>query len=235
MYGLLVQANVDVTEGHNAKARAGYERMLQVDPSSANAHLGYALVLPPEQSLQQSHEAVRLDPERATAQNNLAMAYMDLGRYQDALPVSLALMRLVPNSPDSAFGLAQNYTLLQRHGDAVKAFDFATPVTPLTRQLVAAGRLVYRSVLDPALRTQALAAVNALRQRSDLDPAALANLTQMYSLLGERAPLLEMLPGLCAGSPVACSDLSLNPAFRLLRGEPQFARLVKQYDTTGAN
>jgi hypothetical protein len=55
------------------------------------------------------------------------------------------------------------------------------------------------------------------------------------SLLGERTPLLEMLPGLCAGSPAACSDLSLNPAFRLLRGEVEFERLVKQYDTTGAN
>ena len=55
------------------------------------------------------------------------------------------------------------------------------------------------------------------------------------SLLGERTPLLEMLPGLCAGSPAACSDLSLNPAFRLLRGAVEFERLVKQYDTTGAN
>jgi TolB-like protein/cytochrome c-type biogenesis protein CcmH/NrfG len=235
VYGLLVQANVDITEGRNAKARAGYERVLQIDPSNASAHLDYALVLPPEQSLQQSLEAVRLDPEQATAQSNLALAYMDLGRYQDSLPVSLALIRLVPNSPDSAFGLAQNYTLLQRHADAVKAFDLVTPVTPLARQLVAAGRLVYQSVLDPKLRPRAVAAVNALRERKDLDPGAVANLTQMYSLLGERTPLLEMLPGLCAGSPAACSDLSLNPAFRLLRGDVEFERLVKQYDTTGAS
>ena len=235
VYALIVQANIDATEGHNAKARAGYERALQIDPSNTTAHMDYAMLLPPEQSLRQTLEAVRLDPEHATAQNNLALAYLDLGEYQNALPASLALMRLVPESPDSAFGLAMNYALLRRNEDAVKAFDLATPTTPLARQLVAAGRLAYQSVLDPKLRPRAVVAVDALRKRNDLGPGALGNLAQIYSLLGEKSTVLELLPTLCMGSPAACSDLSLNPVFRPLHDEPKFRQLVKRYDTTQAD
>jgi TolB-like protein/cytochrome c-type biogenesis protein CcmH/NrfG len=229
--GLIALANVDATEGHNAEAISGYERVLVLDPSNAIAHLDYALMLPPEPSLVQSREAARLDPENATAQNNLVLAYLDLGQYRNAIPAAQALMRLSPQSVDSAFALAGNYALLHRNEDAVKAFDLVKPDTLLGKQLVAAGRLVYQSVLDSRLRPQALAAADALHARKDLDPGAVADLTQIYGRLGEDGAMLDLLPGMCASSPVSCSDLSLNPVFLPLRENPKFEALVKKYDT----
>jgi len=232
VYALITLANIDATEGRSDEAEAGYERALKLDPSNAIAHLDYALMLPLRQSLAESLEAVRLDPERATAQNNLALAYLDLGEYRNALPAAQALMRVAPDSADSAFLLAVNYALLNRVEDAVKVFDQAKPETSLAKQLIAASRLAYQSLLDPKLRPQALAAANALRRRNDLDPSAVADLTQIYSRLGEYKAMLDLLPGMCTASPTGCSDLSVNPVFLPVHGNPAFEALVKKYDTT---
>ncbi|MEW9570731.1 tetratricopeptide repeat protein [Rhodanobacter sp. Si-c] len=228
---LVALANADVAEGKLAEARAGYEHALALDPSNANAHLDYGNVLPLKSGLAQYLEAVQLDPDNATAQNNLVAQYLDLGEYAQALAPAQALMRLDPTSADSALGLAQIYSLLHRSEDAVKAFDLAQPDTELAKALVAAGRLTYQSLLDPALHAQAVTAVEALRRRADLDPDSMGDVIQLELALGQNPIALEQLPKLCAASPVICSDLSLTPAYLPLRGDPRFQQLVRQYDT----
>jgi tetratricopeptide (TPR) repeat protein len=174
---------------------------------------------------------VQLDPDNATAQNNLVVFYLDLGQYAQALPHAEALLRRNPHIPDNAFGLAFNYTLLHRNEDAAKAFDLAQPDTPLGKVLIAAGRLVYQSVLDPSLHVRALATVDALRRRTDLDPFSLSDVIQLDLVLGQTHSVLDLLPGLCASAPTACSDLSVNPLWLPLHGDPKFQALVKKYDT----
>src|SRR5690348_10364804 len=229
---LIVLANVDATEGKIASAKAGYQRALQLDPSNAFAHLDYALVLPREQGLAETLEAVQLDPDNATAQNNLAANYMDSGEYEQALPASLALARLAPHGAGSAFGLAINYALLHRDQDAIKAFDLVHPDTSLGKQLVAAGKLAYQSVLDPSLRAQALAAADALRKRPDLDPDSLYNLFIVYLVLDKQDVALDLLDRSCVPVPFSCSDFAVNPTYIPLRGNPRFEALEKKYDTT---
>ncbi|HKT40729.1 MAG TPA: tetratricopeptide repeat protein, partial [Rhodanobacteraceae bacterium] len=228
---LVVLANADVTEGKIAEARVGFERALTIDPSNANAHLDYGTMLPQQQQLAQEQEAVQLDPDNATAQSNLAVAGMDLGEYAQALAPMQALLRLDPTSADSALGLAQVYSLLHRDVDAVKAFDLAQPKTELAKALVAAGRLTYQSLLDPKLHAQALAAVDALRRRADLDPTSMGDVLQLELALGQNPAALQQLPKYCAATPVGCSDISVNPMYLPLRGDPRFQALVKQYDT----
>ena len=219
-------------DASNAEAKSYFERALAIDPSNANAHLDYATVLPLQQDLAQEQEAVQLDPDSASAQGNLAVMELDLGKYAQALAPVQALMRLDPTSADSALGLAEIYALLHRDADAVKAFDLAQPKTDLAKALVAAGRLTYQSLLDPKLHAQALAVVGALRRRADLDPYSMADVIQLELALGENPTALEQLPKYCATTPVGCSDLSLNPVYLPLRGDPRFQTLVKQYDTT---
>jgi len=228
---LLVLGNADATEGKTAQAKAEYQRALALDPSNADAHVAYGTALPITQALAQNLEAVQLDPRNPTAQNDLAIAYLDLGEYAQALPPLQALMKLAPHSADTAMSLALTYSLLHRPEDAVKAFDMVQPDTPLAKALVAAGRLTYQSVLDPKLHAQALAAVEALRHRSDLDPISTVDLIELYLALGRNATALEQLPKLCASVPVVCIDLSVNPFWLPLRGKPAFQALVKKYDT----
>lgn len=228
----LVQlGNADASEGRIAQAKAEYERALKLDPSNAVAHLDYGTVLPLRPARAQEQEAVQLDPQNANAQSNLADYSLDLGDYAQALAPALAAMKLAPHSADNAFTLALAYSLLHRAKDAAHAFDLVQPDTPPARALVAASRLTYQSKVDPTLLPQALAAVDALRQRADLDPNSMFDVIQLYAALGRNDTALELLPKICAGLPVACSDLSVYPAWIPLRGNPAFEALVKKYDT----
>ncbi|HKV65862.1 MAG TPA: hypothetical protein VJN66_05730 [Rhodanobacteraceae bacterium] len=228
---LVALANADVAEGKIGAAKAGFERALAIDPSNAYAHLDYGNLLPLKPGLAQEQEATQLDPDNATAQNDLAETELDLDNYAQALPAAQALVMLAPRSPDNALMLAETDALLHRDEDAVKAFDLAQPDGQLTKALVAAGRLTYRAADDPALRRQALAAVDALHARTDLDPGSESDVIQLYLVLGENTTALELLPKTCTAQPVNCSDLSVNPEFMPLRGDPRFQALVKQYDT----
>jgi len=224
---LVVLGAADGTEGKRAQAKAEFQRALALDPSDAAAHLDYGTVLPLKQALAQEQESVQLDPRNATAQNNLATGYLDLGEYAQALPPWLAVMKLAPHSADSAMELALTYSLLHRPEDAVKAFDLAQPDTKLAKALVAAGRLTYQAVLDPKLHAPALAAVDALRRRPDLDPASMDDVLQLDLALGQNDTARKLLPKLCAAQPVGCSDLSVNPVWLPLRSQPAFQALVK--------
>ena len=228
---LLVLGNDDGAEHKIAQAKAEFERALALDPSDADAHVSYGNALPTRQALAQNLEAVQLDPRNAIAQNNVAIAYLDLGEYAQALPPLQALMKLAPHSVDTAMLLALTYSLLHRPEDAAKAFDLVQPDTPLAKALVAAGRLTYQSVLDPKLHAQALAAVDALRQRSDLDPLSTGDVIQLDLALGQDDTALDQLPKWCTSFPVACNDLSVNPIWLPLRGQPAFQALVKKYDS----
>jgi tetratricopeptide (TPR) repeat protein len=220
----------DRAEGKRAEAKASFRHAIELDPSNAHAHLDYALMLSMQQQLAETLEAVQLDPGNATAQSNLANDYLDLGAYAQAVPPAQATLRLDPKSADTALGLAETYALLHRNAEAVKAFDLAQPETPLAKALIAAGRLSYQSVLEPARHAQALAAVDALSRRADLDPSSLGDVIQLELVLGEKHSALALLPGNCASGPVSCNDLSINPLFLPLHGEPRFEALVKQYD-----
>lgn len=231
MEALLVLASVDHAEGKTAGAKEGLERVLALDPGNANAHLDYGTMLPPKQYLAQEQAAVLLDPDNASAQDNLAIIELDLGEYAQALTHWKATLTLDPTSVDSVLGLAETYALLHRNADAVNAFNLAQPNTELGKVLIAAGRLTYQSRIDPRLHAGALAAVAALAGRSDLDPTSLGDVLQLKMALGQNAAALQRLPKLCAAAPLDCNDLSINPTWLPLRGDPRFQAIVKQYDT----
>lgn len=231
---IIALASADLTDGNVAKAKAGYERALRIDPSNAIARLDYALVLPPKQALAETLKVAQLDPQNAAAQNNLATHYLNLGEYQQALSASQALLRLTPHSADSAFNLAMNYALLHRDQDAIHAFELIQPATPLDRQLAAAGKLAYQSVLEPKLRAQARVAADALHRQTDLDPLSLYDLMQVYLVLGDKDVALDLLKRSCDPSPQSCTDFATNPTYLSLRGDPRFQALAKRYDISTA-
>ncbi|HWG67605.1 MAG TPA: tetratricopeptide repeat protein, partial [Rhodanobacteraceae bacterium] len=226
---ILALANADLFEGRNTDARKGFQRAIELDPSNAAAHLDYGLLLPPKEARAETLESARLDPDNAATQNNLATQYMDLGEYQNALAPGLALVKLAPHSVSAAFGLAQNYALLHRDRDAVEAFDLVYPETALGKQLAAAGKLAYQSILDSKLRPQALAAADTLRKRSDLDPDSLYNLFMVYLVLDEKGVALDLLDRSCAPTPFSCNDFAVNPTYIPLRGDPRFEALERKY------
>lgn len=225
---LVELGNADNADGHITEARAEYEHAIRLDPNNARAHLDYGTVLPLEQDLVQTREAARLDPDSASTQNNLATIHQEMGDWQGMVQAGEALRRLSPHGTDAAFYLAFAYHRLQRGEDAVKAFDPARATNPTDRQLLQAGRLTYQALLDASMRPKALAALAALRQ-AEASPFAQGNLLLLYLELGETQTAMQMLPGICAAAPVGCNDLTINPMYAPLRGDPRFQQLVKKY------
>ncbi|TAM92861.1 MAG: hypothetical protein EPN40_13980, partial [Rhodanobacteraceae bacterium] len=145
-----------------AKAKREFQNALALDPSNANAHLDYGLLLPLKPGLAEEQEATLLDPNNAFAWGNQGAGALDLGDWAGLIKASQALLRLDPQVVDSAFGLACAYRQLRQDDKMVEAFDLVKPANAVDKQQVATGRLVYQSLLHPALRPQALAAVQQL-------------------------------------------------------------------------
>ena len=213
-----------------AKARQAFQKALALDPSNAAAHLDYGLTLSIKQQLAEQQEATLLDPDNATAWNDLATTAQDLGDWAGMIKAAQALLRINPQTVDSAFYLAYAYQQLRQDDAMVAAFDLVKPANAVDKAQVAAGRRVYQSLVNPALRPPALAAVQQLaRDQSNQDVAD--NLVQLWLALGENAQALKQLQGVCPAAPVACGDLAINPAYAPLRADPAFQKLAKQYTT----
>lgn len=220
----------DVSDNRIAQAKAEFQQALALDPSNANAHLGYGFVLPLKRALAQEQAGASLDPLSAVAWANLSAANQDLGDWPQMLAASQALIKLSPHDTDAAFSLAFAYAQLNRVQDAAAAFDQVKPATALDQQLLDAGRLTYQSLLKPALRPQAMAALGTLR-RAKLSPSSQGDLMQLYLALDDTEPVLQMLSGNCANDPIDCIDLAINPLWQPLHGNPRFEKLAKQYTT----
>lgn len=213
-----------------AQARVEFRQALKLEPSSANAHLDYGVLLPLKPSLVEMREATLLDPANAIAWNNLGVRAADLGDWVQDVTAFEALLRLDPADVDSAFNLAYAYQQLHQYDEMAPAFDRVQPATDLDKEQVAAGRLVYQALRDPALRPRALNALKNLRSHASNQGVA-ANLMQLYLALGETAPALKLLEGICPADPVGCGDLAVNPMYETLRTDPQFRQLEKKYAT----
>jgi len=213
-----------------AKAKQEYQKALALDPSNVAGHLNYGLILPLKQQLAETQEATLLDPDNAVAWNNLATTAQDLGDWAGMIKAAQAMIRLNPQGVDSAFYLAYAYQQLRQDAKMVAAFDLVKPANAVDQQQVAAGRLVYQSLLHPALRPQALAAVQQLA-RYQSNTAVAVNLPQLSLALGEHAEALKQLQGVCLAMPVACNDLAINPLYVPLRADPAFQKLAKRYTT----
>ncbi|MGH8111335.1 MAG: tetratricopeptide repeat protein, partial [Rhodanobacteraceae bacterium] len=211
-------------------ARTAFRKALALDPSNAAAHMDYGTMLPLEQGVQQEILATQLDPANETAWNNLGAMAEDLSDWAQVIQASQALIKLDPADVDSAFGLALAYQHLHQRDKMVAAFDLVKPATPLDQQQVDAGRLTYRALGDPALRPQAVAALQALASHAS-NPDVAANLTQLNLALGEDAAALSLLGDSCAAMPLGSSDLGFNPIYRPLHASPVFRALAKKYTT----
>ena len=60
----------------------------------------------------------------------------------------------------------------------------------------------------------------------------MGDVIQLEFALGRNDTAMALLPQVCAAEPVGCSDLSVNPTYLPLHGQPAFQALVIKYDTT---
>lgn len=231
---LLALGITETMDNHPDQAREYYRQALALDPSSAAAHVNYALLLPLNQAVAHEQEALLLDPKNGFALSNLTVDSMDLGLYTKVPALALAMAQRDPKSIDSAFLLAFTYQQLHQPQAMVGAFDMVQPENPQAKQVVETGRLVYQSLVNPALHSQALAAVADLHHRH-LSPDLQNQLLQLELALGNTETALRLLRTQCAQDPVGCDDLAFNPLYQPLRADARFQQLAAKYTTRTLN
>lgn len=114
------------TRRHWVEASKAYERAVQLEPNSFEAHFKLARVYQYLDRVQQSIRlylmALALKPDDPDANENLAAAYLQAGRPADALPFAERATELRPGRQSAWGNLGQVYRLLDQHEDAVDAF-----------------------------------------------------------------------------------------------------------------
>lgn len=104
------------------QAREVYERLLEIDPDHADAHVNLGRLLHEEGSPASAEKhyrrALDLDPDHEIAAFNLGVALEDLGRFKDAIDAYLRALELDPQNADAHFNLAGLY---ERRGEKAAA------------------------------------------------------------------------------------------------------------------
>ena len=115
-------ATVALQIGNPALAIARLERLVALDPQSANAYgnLGYALIQAGRfaDAARRLERALEIDPSYAVAHNNLGIAYEHLSRHAEAID---AFERALALKPDYAEPVANLAELLNRGEETTRA------------------------------------------------------------------------------------------------------------------
>jgi Flp pilus assembly protein TadD len=115
-----------IASGKHEEARACFVKALELDSSSAVAHVGLGMIddklgryARAQVHYQQAHER---DPSRYEIKNNLGMSYLISGRYDKAREAFLDAIFLEPRDPAIYNNLAIATALEGDHQEAVKLF-----------------------------------------------------------------------------------------------------------------
>jgi tetratricopeptide (TPR) repeat protein len=108
---LFEQAQLAQTQGNYAKAEALWRQVLKQQPSSAVAYYNLGLSQHRQVNIEDAmvayKNAIRLDPNYSFAHLNLGFAYLEIGKFDQAIPVLQRVLAL----PDKASTPASTHTL----------------------------------------------------------------------------------------------------------------------------
>ena len=105
-----------------AEAQEAYERVVELDPGHADAHVNLGRILheqkAPAAAEKHYRAALEADPEHETAAFNLGVALEDLGRLREAVDAYEIAIALDPANADAHYNIAGIY---ERRGDKAAA------------------------------------------------------------------------------------------------------------------
>jgi len=165
---LMLLAKVKGRLGKSQEAIALFQRVAELRPKSAEAHLDLAIVYSDAgmlaQGLEETSKALALDPHLAPAQLNRARILDDLHREQEARAEFTTACRLLPNDSDCFF----YWSFVERAlSDFAKETIVLQRAVRLQPERTKAWVMLGRSLLAQARKQEAVA---ALRQALVLDP-----------------------------------------------------------------
>jgi serine/threonine-protein kinase len=201
-----------------------YQRALELNPGSSDAHLGYAMTcLAPvgrlEDALAHMQKAVELDPLGPVV--NMALGHLYLFRREDdkAIQQYRRTIELDPSFDEARINLGFAYLLRGRVEEAAAAL----PEMPGARP----DREVYSHLLA-GRRAEALDALDRLEQISRFRYVSAADLAVLNLLVGRKQQALDWLEQGFRDRSTDMMFLKVSPEFDSLRSEPRFQELLRK-------
>ena len=211
-------------------AIAAYQRSYEL---SGTPSLGYGLT----NSIVGEHDAaidifqmlLRSAPDEVNAdndvgiRNNLAWAYFNARRYDDALREAETVITADDTFADGYRVLGRAQLQLKRHEDAIQSFTIASNLmnaAPVARSDLAVA-LARAGQNDAANRI-----LNELESAENYVPAPL--IAQIYANLGEADAAFQWLEKGIEDSARGVIFLKINPLYDPIRNDPRFDRLLSQ-------
>jgi len=103
-----------------------YSRAAEIAPSpELYNYLGTALTYQGHysQALAKFQEAIKLDPNYASAYRNMGITYYYMSKFQDSVAAEQRAIALNPNSPEAFFFIAQSYDKGNNRGQAISYYN----------------------------------------------------------------------------------------------------------------
>ncbi len=231
-------AAMEYRHGNNTRARALFERMLDLQPNDFTVRLKLANVEllsgSPNRAIELFKELVDHSPEVGSL-INLGVAYMLVERWPEANAAFEHALELAPSLPSLILNLADTELLVGRLDEAQD--HYREVVAHLDRDPHAVGGVVWQGL---TVKGQALAhlgeveaAVLAAQEALDLapdNPQVAAEVATIYALVGERASaLVNLRKALAAGVDARWFGF---PWFDDLRNDPRFREILQQQNAT---
>ena len=156
------------------------------------------------------------------AYNNLGAMYLYAGQPQQGVEAFQAALALAPDAASVVGNLALVYSEMGRHAEAIRTVGRARSLGPGDHfTLVALGYVYGRADKRP----EAERALATLQTQPDASPYLIAT---VYAALGDKERAFDLLEQAVKQRDDFVPDLSVDPVFKDLRGDPRMKRLLKQ-------
>jgi TolB-like protein/Tfp pilus assembly protein PilF len=210
-----------------ARAEEAFTRAIELNPSNALAHKGYAELLSVlarhDASLEEAKRAVELDPLSLLARANLGIMYYRARRYDDAVQQLRQTLSLDPNYMLAHFDLGLVFAAKGAHDEAISALQRATTLAPDFDGAIALLGAAYAK----AGRIAKARAIGGRLQRLSAKRYVSGFVRGLYVLsLGKQEEALAELERAYEERSWLVTLLKVDPAFDPLRSSPRFRALL---------
>ncbi len=210
-------------------AEPEFQRAIELDPKSIEAHLSYSACLLAmnrnEDALRESRRALELDPQGIAANLRLGLTLLAMAHHGEAEAQLVKLTKLAPNYYPAYLQLARAYVAQSKLDDATAAAqkarslcgDDPSPIAYLGAVHAAAGRS-----LAAAETNQELNPISRERFVSPID------LARPYAAAADIEPAFSWLDKAFTDRSPQLLELPFDPMFKSLHKDPRWTKLLER-------
>jgi serine/threonine-protein kinase len=212
-----------------AEAEANYERALELNPNTTDAHLFYAHLLSNtgrhNEALAEIARAKQLDPLSPFIGALEGQFLLHAGRIDEALSRLKETSTLAPNFWFPHLFASSAYIEKGMYADAVREARLATDLSPIQTVSVAYEGCALAKM---GKQDETRAILDRLLKLSEQRYVPPSHIALLYNALGEREETFKWLERAIAVSDAKVAFLKVEPKWNNLREDPKFQEIMKR-------